>query len=374
VRQLTRQVEIFFSVPPEFYAHNDLVAAALMAVAGWNYKDACFNFPISARCAELLPRYHRLTEVGPVDPSLEPRRPGRYYGVCFSGGLDSLAMLTLLRDCVGLDVKVITGEYDGFHREAVGYASYRRDVSCHTNFRRVFGDARRFDAAIPLLFADYADLHSFVSGHAFAGIPLGWRDPREGPREFLDQDVVSEAGGLREVHVARCLHTYGLLKFMGVVAPERIELGLHVTAPPGSQKHLVKQMMLRHIYRSLRRPLPPFLNDLTAPRRRDGTQVERLIHLGTAWEWRFLEHPQAIWVDRRIGEVDWGPLQPLSLEFFRKYCPLTAQLMPSDLRSPTLAAIEAAGIPPNTANDYDELEQLRQFILAVNPPGTITFE
>jgi hypothetical protein len=67
-------------------------------------------------------------------------------------------------------------------------------------------------------------------------------------------------------------------------------------------------------------------------------------------------------------------LQPLSLEFFRKYCPLTAQLMPSDLRSPTLAAIEAAGIPPNTANDYDELEQLRQFILAVNPPGTITFE
>ena len=84
----------------------------------------------------------------------------------------------MLKELAGIEPKVITGEFDGFHREAVGYASYRRDVSCYTNFRRVFGDrGRRFDAAIPLLFADYADLHSFATGHTFGNLPHVWNDP-----------------------------------------------------------------------------------------------------------------------------------------------------------------------------------------------------
>ena len=142
-----------------------------------------------------MPRYHRLEDLGPVDPDLEPRRPGRHIGVSFSGGLDSVGVLTLLHDVAGLDVKLITAEYEGFYRETVGYASYRRDVSCFTNFRRVFGDrGRRFDAVVPLLFADYADLDSFVSGHTFGAMPGLWTDPRgDEPPEFLPQDAVAAA-------------------------------------------------------------------------------------------------------------------------------------------------------------------------------------
>jgi hypothetical protein len=293
--------------------------------------------------------------------------------VTFSGGLDSLAILTLLRERAGIDVKVITAEYEGFHREAVGYASYQRDVSCWTNFRRIFGDhSRRFDAAVPLLFADYADLHSFATGHNFASIMLHWFDPRaDGPREFELHDLVSAAGGLRELHIARCLHTSGLLKFLVAAAPERVELGFHVTASPGTQKYLIKAMVLRHLYREMGRPVPEFLQDIRWQQRATGTPSERAVHLWTIWEWRFLERITAVRVDPRIARVDWSPLEPLSLEFFWKYCPRTAAFMPPEIRAPVLAGLESAGIEPYSERDYEELEQVRQFILDVNPAQTV---
>lgn len=66
--QFTRREEIFFSVPTDFHAHNDLVAAALMAIMGKGYRSARFNFPISTRCAEMLPSYHRLEDVSRLTP------------------------------------------------------------------------------------------------------------------------------------------------------------------------------------------------------------------------------------------------------------------------------------------------------------------
>jgi hypothetical protein len=338
-RQFTSNREVFFAVPPEFHAHNDLVAAALPAMLGKQVRAARFNFPISSCCAATLPRYYNLADVGPIDPRMEPRRPGRHIGVTFSGGLDSLAMVIFLGDRAGIDVKIITAEYEGFHREAVGYASYQRDVSCWTNVRRVFGDgSRRFDAAVPLLFGDYADLHSFVTGHNFASIMLHWFDPRlDGTREFELHDLVSAAGGLRELHIARSLHTSGLLKFLVAAAPEQVEAGFHVTAAPD-------------------------------------TPSERAIHLWTIWEWRFLDWATAVRVEPRIATVDWTPLESLSLEFFWKHCPRTAAFMPPEIRAPVLAGLESAGIEAYSERDYEELEQVRQFILAVNPPQAVFLE
>jgi len=375
-RQFTRNREVFFAVPPEFHAHNDLVAAALPAMLGKQVRAARFNFPISSCCAATLPRYYHLADVGPIDPRMEPRRPGRHIGVTFSGGLDSLAMMIFLGDRAGIDVKIITAEYEGFHREAVGYASYQRDVSCWTNVRRVFGDgSRRFDAAVPLLFGDYADLHSFVTGHNFASIMLHWFDPRlDGTREFELHDLVSAAGGLRELHIARSLHTSGLLKFLVAAAPEQVEAGFHVTAAPDTQKYLFKAMMLRHLYQAMHRPLPPFLQDLRLQRRATGTPSERAIHLWTIWEWRFLDWATAVRVEPRIATVDWTPLESLSLEFFWKHCPRTAAFMPPEIRAPVLAGLESAGIEAYSERDYEELEQVRQFILAVNPPQAVFLE
>ena len=46
--------DIYFSVPADFHAHNDLVAAALLTLVGGARPVVSFNFPISSRCAELL--------------------------------------------------------------------------------------------------------------------------------------------------------------------------------------------------------------------------------------------------------------------------------------------------------------------------------
>jgi hypothetical protein len=266
--QLTTRREFFFSTPPDFHAHNDLIAAALMAIMGRGFREVRFNFPVSAHCAATLPQYHHLDAVSPVDPSLEPRRPGRYIGVSFSGGLDSVGLYTLLRDVAGLNVKVITGEYEGFHREAIGYASYRRDVSCYTNFRRVVGDrGRRLDAAIPLLFADYADLESFVSGHIFGAMPLLWVDPTsDEPPEFLSQDPVALAGGLTELHIVRCLHAPSFLRFLAATAPERVPNAFFSCDGPGGRKHVMKGLMLQQAFARLGSPAPDDVANLVLPR------------------------------------------------------------------------------------------------------------
>src|SRR6476659_7171829 len=86
----THYDELWFEVPPDFHTDNDSVAAALLTLVG-NRRAVTFNFPISARCAQLLTEFYDLEEVSPVDPSLEPRRPGRRLGLNFSGGLDSMA-------------------------------------------------------------------------------------------------------------------------------------------------------------------------------------------------------------------------------------------------------------------------------------------
>jgi hypothetical protein len=373
---LTQRREFFFSVPADYHVHNDLVAAALMAVMGQGFRSARFNFPISARCAALLPSYHRLEQVGPVDPNLEPRRPGRYLGLAFSGGLDSVSVWTMLRDVVGMDFKVITGEYDRFHREAVGYASYRRDVSCWTNFRRVVGDrGRRFDAAIPLLFADYADLESFTTGHTFGTLPLLWNDPSgPEPPEFLEQDAVAAAGGLKEVHILRSLHEPGVLQFLFATAPERIESAFHVTSSPGSSKYLNKALMLRRAYHKAGEPLPAFLEEIVWPdeggRRWAAMQPDNWI----AWRWKYLDQDTVFRMGSRVGQLNWSPLSGMSLAFYDKYLPPLARLIPESFRETLLAGFRAAGISPYEPQDYVELEAVRQFILAVNPPGSITFE
>ena len=210
------QNEIFFSVPRDFHAHNDLVAAALMAVAGRGFTRRASTSRSRSAARRSCRCYHSIEEVGPVDPDLEPRRPGRYIGVAFSGGLDSLAVWTLLqRRCAGL--------VQGHHRRVRGLPSRGGRLRLVPARRQLLDElpagARRprpaLRCAVPLLFADYADLHSFATGHQFASIPSLWNDPasRE-PAEFLPQNAVSAAGGLEELHLLRCLDTSAILTFL----------------------------------------------------------------------------------------------------------------------------------------------------------------
>src|SRR4029079_12030450 len=143
--------------------------------------------------------------------------------------------------------------------------------------------------------------------------------PRAEPREFLNQTPVVEAGGLRELHVARCLHTPALLKYLVLVAPERIDLGLHATSRADTLKYLAKLMMLRHIHRELGRPMPPYLAKADTRPARLGGPNTRTVSLWTVWPWRFLHPLLASRVDPRLPSIDWSPLAPYRLDFYWKY-------------------------------------------------------
>ena len=83
--ELTTWDTVEFSVPPDFHAHNDAVAAALMTLAGRRFQEVQFNFPISARCAATLREFYGEVAIGPVDPTATAREPGRRLAVNFSG-------------------------------------------------------------------------------------------------------------------------------------------------------------------------------------------------------------------------------------------------------------------------------------------------
>jgi hypothetical protein len=169
----TRLDEVFFSVPPDFRTHNDSVAAALLTLVGKACSSVTLNFPISSSCAEALAAYYDLTEIGPVDPSLEPRQPGQALALNFSGGLDSVSVWVLLRELMGVDIKVVHADYgSGFAREQDATRGYILDVDCATNLRTLGFDERgRFLAAVPLLYAEYADLGSVTHGNPYFHYP-----------------------------------------------------------------------------------------------------------------------------------------------------------------------------------------------------------
>ena len=103
--------EVSFGVPTDFHTHNDSVAAALLTLVGKACTSAELNFLISQHCADTLAAYYGLSDIGPIDPSLEPRRPGRALGLNFSGGLDSVSVWVLLRELMGEELKVIHADY-----------------------------------------------------------------------------------------------------------------------------------------------------------------------------------------------------------------------------------------------------------------------
>ena len=85
----------------------------------------------------------------------------------FSGGLDSTAVVVLLRELMGVPALAITADYGGvFAFERNGFGSVRQDVVCATDFRqRGYFRHGRFNFAVALLFADYLGLGAVATGN-----------------------------------------------------------------------------------------------------------------------------------------------------------------------------------------------------------------
>jgi hypothetical protein len=353
---------IYFEIPSDFHVHNDLVAAALLTLVGNQARRVEFNFPISEHCAATLRQFYgELEAVGPVDPTLAPRRRGRYYGLNFSGGLDSTAVWLLLREVLGDEFRTITTEYGGYFTfEAQGYTSIPRDVSCRTDFRlKRYDRGGRFNSCVTLLFADHLDLRAQVTGHPYAlGSTLeSLRDGRE-PR-FLSHDLALLAGGLEELHLMRSLNNAGPLLVLAALAPERVPAAFSASAVPGTEKHYTKGWLLRFAFERLGLDPPQQLREITPPRRpiRWGEAFgidTRVLQIAKQRGWA-----TGLRMCPGMHRVDRATFDGLSLRFLWRYNTNMLQLVPGALRGSLLDVFHRSGIEPYDETDYDELERLR---------------
>jgi hypothetical protein len=354
--------DTYFSVPPDFHTHNDSVAAALMMFAGHQASVVRFNFAVSPRCAALLTRHYGLDEVGPIDPRLAPRAPGSWLAVNFSGGLDSTALVVLLRDVLNEPIRVVSTDYGGFFAfERQGYANARQDIVCRTDLREQRLDrVGRFNAAVPLLFADYLDLRALTIGDPFCQVLEGMRSLADGEQPwFLRKSVAYEAGGLGELHLVRLLNTPGLLRILMEHAPERLEAGFRAAAVPGSQKHITKGLILKHLFELDGQAAPAYLQRLTWPSKplvfgRDTSADMRLLYIA-----RHCGPAVARRLAPNLNQRDLATVAGLSLTFQERYNPDYVPLLPSELRARMLDALHGCGIYPWDERDWREVGVVR---------------
>ncbi|RIK35554.1 MAG: hypothetical protein DCC58_20345 [Chloroflexi bacterium] len=356
----TRWDAIEFSIPADFHAHNDTVAAALMTLVGTTYQAVSFNFPISARCAELLGRRYQGVAIGPVDPAQAPRRPGQRIGVNFSGGTDSVAVWLLLREFYGNDFLVITSDYFPIGgAEVRGFAGYHRDVTCRTNLRqRGFDQAGRFHFCVPLLFAEYLDLGRIVTGHTLSQTADGVADYRGGLRPaFLDGDLAVQAGGLEDVHLIRSLTSIGVGKLLLTLAPERIDAALEASSHPGQSKQYLNAEILRYLFRDAGLPLTPLLAD-DRPLRRPMGRFEHALRLLYLFSRAGRDVVCTICPDFCL--LDLEVLGRLRFTFLTRYNPVLAGLLEEPLRGQAIDLFEACGVSAYDDVDWEELAVVRR--------------
>ena len=364
-RGVTQTTETYFSVPPDFHTHNDSVAAALMTLVGYRSTDVRFNFSISSRCAEILTRHYGLDEVGPIATALAPRQPGRWLAVNFSGGLDSTALVVLLRDMLNEPIRIVSSDYgDYFEFERRGFANARQDLVCQTDLRaRRLDRAGRFNAAVPLLYADYLDLRALTSGDPFSQELEGMRSLAHGEQPwFLSKADAYAAGGLDELCLTRGLNTPGLLRILIERAPHLLEAGFAAAAKPGAHKHITKGLILKSLYERDGRELPAFLNEITWPATphifgQDPSDGMQLLYIARHYG------PE---VARRLApgvtSSDLAALAGLTLTFQERYNTNFVALLPPNLRQRTLDAFHACGIYPWDERDWHEVGIVRDLL------------
>lgn len=359
-----------FAVPRDFSSHNDSVAAALMTLVGRHPTVASFNFPISDHCATLLRAYYDLAEVGPVDPSLEPRRPGRYLGLNFSGGLDSSAMRALLERLMPGEFRVVSTDFEGVEdHEARALDAWPPDLRCATDFRRKGFFAGRYISAVPLLFADYLDLYGLTSAHVFSQDANSVERNIDGHRPaFLDKAPSLQAGGLEEVHIFRGLDEVGVLRILMRLVPDRLEAAVRGSSQPGTLRNISRRLALRILFDQERLPLPDFVAETlltTQPESPGGFFAGGVPILYVIKHYGEAGTRALSFGDIDMTRIDWSFLDDLSMEFAAKYNTNFIRYMPPDLRTPLLNLLASVDVGPYTERDWNELETTRQALIPV---------
>ena len=363
-----RDPVVEFEVPPDFHAHNDSVAAALMTLVGDEPGSATFNFPISSFCAETLANYYHLETVGPVDPNLPSRPRGRFLGMNFSGGLDSSALRALLDRMMPGEFRVISTNFMGKEtNEEAAQRAWPPDLSCRTDFRRKGYFSGRFTAAVPLLFADYLDLYGLTSAHVFSQDVNSLERNVDGHLPaFFSKEPVYRAGGLEEIHLLRGLDEVAILRVLMRLAPERLEWAVRGSSQPGTLRNISRRLSLRILFERENVPAPEIVRATGLETRPE--QPGQFFSGGGAILFVVKHYGEAGVRVLSAGDVDmslldFSFLDDLTMDCALKYNTNYIEYIPPELRRPVLTLLASIDIQPYNERDWRELDAIRAALL-----------
>lgn len=352
----TQADQVSFSVPDDFHAHPDCVAAALSTLAGRKFGRLVFDFAISRQAQEMIAStYDADVAFDGVPPP--PRQPGSNIALNFSGGFDSLAAKLLAGD----DIKLISMAFGGaFAREETYFQTFDTIV-CRSDLRAkgYHRNDWRFMGSASLLLADYLELGVIAFGTIFEASPWNYRPPRaamsrpNGPFGAAGTANTSWVAGLTELGTAMIMLTY---------QPDAIAPALTSLAMPGSEKYFRKQLLLKLAARRLKLK-DDFAGELKLPKEKyqfgSGFTTDFLLPL-------ILQHYGMDFMSQAIAGVPDDPLlkeaMRSDLSFYFKLNPNLLNDIPVPMRPLILQRGYAAGIEPFNETDFASYRKVRTLL------------
>ncbi len=241
-------------------------------------------------------------------------------------------------------------------------------MTCRTNFRELgYANSGRFTGAVPLLFADYLDLDSVVTGHHANHPPASMEPLIDGrPPRYLLNDPPFLAGGLGELHLARALFAPATPWILVQSDPALLEAGWLGSATDGSAKQFKKGLLLRHLFTRAGRPEPAWLAAPLPPPRRTMQTLAEPDTLGMTMY--LTKHCGAdalrpLFPD--IGRHDLTFVDDLTLNFLDRYNPNVTSRLPEALRGSVLDAFTAYDILPYDERDWHEYHLTGELIASI---------
>ncbi len=354
---------IHFSVPPDFFAHNDLVAAALATLCGRKFSRIEFDFPISNKCRELI-ALGAEAEVCATG-SVNERQPGENISLNFSGGLDSLATSLLAPG----KFKLVSFDFGGkYASERAWFEQLSPDAICRTDFRdRRYNKGHNpathyvywtYFGAASILFADYLRLGGTSFGTIFETAPRLFRLPQS---MQPTTDPFFAAAGLKDVTFTEGLTEFGTAKIMLALGPTLIDNALESLAPRGTEKRLRKELLIAAVRHANGGPRPNF-EDYSYPRAK--------IPLGTSYTADFVIvyfvkrygfEVVSRWIDG-LEKLDRSLLDRINVDWYLKFNPCFLPNLCPALRPVVMSNLQTAGIDLFCEADWESYRLTRALL------------
>lgn len=351
-----RSETLYFTVPPGFHAHRDLVCAALTTLAGRKYGVVAFDFAGSAQARAAIEATYGIKLEFKGDPQ-PPRQAGDATLLNFSGGFDSMSALALTE---GRPVQLLSVDFGGaFAREEAYFRDFDTIV-CSTDLRRkgFHRNDWRFMAACSLLLADMLSLGTIGFGSPLEASSWNFRRSYAGRPP---DDRLFGALGLHQTSWIRGITEIGTAMVMLALKPDAIVPSLASLATKGTEKYLRKQLLVEIAAETLGRPLPA-IGDRAAAR--------EPVAFGTIFTVDFL----ALYFLKRFGRAfvstfvsglpddsEMNEVLGANLDFYLKYHPGFIEHIPSAMRNHVLGRLHEAALYPYNEADFESFALVRRF-------------